>query len=195
MRESRILLVQCCHLPQFFYIAEKIRQYHPEWNLDALFGAPSQVDFYLDRFPYFQRVHFLDNDAQTLPAASDVKAVVFPLLNRGYWKIKKAARGLSLVNLEVDYRGELHPLLSRRLYSSRIRVLPPPDADFVAYARHFPLPPLGKRILLVESCHSSVPGKFQGRLDQIIPMDAQITRIQKDPIKEFRRHLGTHHFE
>ena len=195
MRESRILLVQCCHLPQFFYLAEKLLQYHPEWKLDALFCAPSQAQFYLDRFPYFQRVHFLENDVQALPDASDVEAVVFPLLNRGYWKIKRAACTASPVKLEVNYRGELHPLAAMRLYLSGIRTLHPPDEEFVAYAQHFPLPPLGKRILLVESCHSSVPGRFQEKLDQIIPVDAQVTRIQKEPIQAIRRHLGGHHFE
>ena len=103
MSESRILLVQCCHLPQFFYVAKKLRQRHPKWQLDALFCAPSQVDFYLEKFPYFQRVHFLENNGQSLPDGSDGEAIVFPLLNRGYWKIKKTARGLPLENLEVDY--------------------------------------------------------------------------------------------
>ncbi len=195
MRESRILLVQCCHLPQFFYLAEKLRRHHPKWKLDALFGGPSQVDFYLDRFPYFQGVHFLQNKGQRLADTRDVEAVVFPLLNRGYWKIKRAARTASPVNLEVDYQGELHPLFARRLYLSGIQTLHPPDEEFFDYVQRFPLPPLGKRILLVESCHSSVPGRVQEKLDQIIPTDAQIIRIQKNPIKEIRRHLGSHHFE
>lgn len=195
MSESRILLVQCCHLPQFFYVANKLRQRHPKWQLDALFCAPSQVDFYLEKFPYFQRVHFLENNGQRLPDGSDGEAIVFPLLNRGYWKIKKTARGLPLENLEVDYQGELHPLLARRLYLSRIRVLHPPEEDFVAYARHFPLPPLGKRILLVESCRSTLLREVQGTLDELIPADVQISRIRKDPMKEIRRHRGKTRFE
>ena len=194
MSESRILLIQCCNLPQFFYVAEKLLRLHPKWILDALFCAPSRVDFYLERFPYFERVHFLENNAQSLPDGSDAETAVFPLLNRGYWKIKRAARGLSLVNLEVNYQGELHPLLSRRLYLSGIRTLHPPDRDFLAYVPRFPLPPLGRRILLVESCPSTVSEKFQERLDELIPKDARITRIQKDPMKEVGR-LRTHHFE
>ena len=86
MCKRRVLLVQCCHLAQFFYIADKLRHHHPEWDLQALFDQPTNVSFYQKRFPYFSRVHCLSNLSSPGPDPTGLDQVVLPLLSRGYWQ-------------------------------------------------------------------------------------------------------------
>ena len=99
-----VLLVQCCHLPQFFYLAEKLRERNPEWNLSALVNDRPQVRFYLELFPPFDHLFFFDKKLPEMPGAFD--QILFPLLNRGYLRIKRAARRLSGAAYEIDYQGE-----------------------------------------------------------------------------------------
>ena len=97
---SRVLLVQCCHLPQFFYLAQQLRERNPEWELSALVSDRPQVHFYLNLFPPFDHLFFFDSQLPEFPVAFD--QVLLPLLNRGYLRIKRASRQLPWPAYEVD---------------------------------------------------------------------------------------------
>ena len=106
--ESRAGLVQCCHLPQFFYLAEKLRQRHPEWNLSALVSDRPHVRSYLELFPSFDHLFFFDkNLPETLDAFDQI---LFPLLNRGYLRIQESLpggfRGLRMKSTFKEFRAE-----------------------------------------------------------------------------------------
>ena len=103
-----VLLVQCCHLPQFFYLAKKLRERNPEWILSALVTDRPQVRFYLELFPPFDHLFFFDKKLPEMPGAFD--QVLFPLLNRGYLRIKRAARRLPGAAYEIDYQGDRRAL-------------------------------------------------------------------------------------
>ena len=171
----RVLVVQCCHPPQFFYLVEELRRKHPDWDFEALLIQDPQLDYYVRRFPRFQRVHFLGQD---LASARTVDRIIFPLLNRGYRRIKKAARSLSSNCWETDYQGNLRVLETKRYFRSNINPLHHPPEGFADYRRQFPLQPLGKKILLLESCHPSLLARIGSDLQRLIPADAQVTRLQ-----------------
>lgn len=177
MSTSRVLMVQCCHPAQFLYVTEKLRQRYPRWEFQALVTDHSQVSHYLDVFPHFQKVSVLGRDD-----GSDADRIVFPLLNRGYWKIKRAAAGGSANSWEVDYEGHLHSLSAWRLYLSTLYA-PAVPPDFGRYLLELPHPPLGKEILFLESCHTSLVAKTRRRWKGVIPDSARVTRIQPGPAR------------
>ncbi|MDA2926239.1 hypothetical protein MYX78_03230 [Acidobacteria bacterium AH-259-G07] len=181
MTKSTVLIVQCCHLPQFFYVVDKLQHRHPEWELEALVCDHPHGRYYLESFPRFRKVHFLGEDLSEL---SNVDRIIFPLLNRGYWKIKKAAQSLFSPGWEVDYEGNLQPLQTGRLYLSLWTVLHAPCKDFTGYLRKFPLPPLGQQILCLKSCHASLLGKTEKELGRLIPKESQIMRVEKGPFRK-----------
>ena len=146
-------MVQCCHPAQFFYTTEKLQQRHPHWEFQALVTDHPHVRRYFDVFPYFQKIFILGRDDY-----SDVDRIIFPLLNRGYWNIKRAAVGGSANSWEVDYEGHLQSLSAWRLYLS-VFYVPPAPSDFGRYLLKFPHPPLGEKILFLESCHPSLVSK------------------------------------
>ena len=135
-----VLLVQCCHLPQFFYLAEKLRQRHPEWNLSALVSDRPHVRSYLELFPSFDHLFFFDkNLPETLDAFDQI---LFPLLNRGYLRIKRAAWRLPGTAYEIDFQGERRALSPGTLVRSFARPLHRPPKEFVQYLEDFPPSPI-----------------------------------------------------
>ena len=170
-----VLLVQCCHLPQFFYLAEKLRERNPEWNLSALVSDRPQVRFYLELFPPFDHLFFFDKSLPEMPGAFD--QVLCPLLNRGYLRIKRAARRLSGAAYEIDYQGERRALTLGPLIRSFAAPLHRPPEEFAQYLGDFPHRPLGEKILVVETCHRSLADSSKEKWGRLIPDQAEVTRI------------------
>lgn len=187
MNKRRVLLVQCCHLDRFFYIANKLRRHHPEWDLQALFTKPTNVSFYLKQFPYFNRVHFLSDADFPGLAPIELDQVVLPLLSRGYWKIKKVAWKLCLPLWEIEYQGKLQKLTPRRMCLSVALALYKPNKTFVDYTHQFPLPPLVGSVLVVETCHTTLLRKMEERLAQLIAPSSKITHIGNSPNNVWQR--------
>ena len=170
-----VLLVQCCHLPQFFYLAKKLRERNPEWNLSALVSDRPQVRFYLELFPPFDHLFFFNKHFTGMPGAFD--QVLFPLLNRGYCRIKRAARRLPATAYEIDYQGERRALTLGPFVRSFAAPLHRPSEEFVQYLEDFPHRPLGEKVLIVETCHRSLVDSSEERWGRLIPDQAEITRI------------------
>ena len=170
-----VLLVQCCHLPQFFYLAEKLRQRNPEWILSALVTDRPQVRFYLELFPPFDHLFFFDKKLPEMPGAFD--QILFPLLNRGYLRIKRAARRLPGTAYEIDYQGEHRALKLGTLVRSFAAPLHRPSEEFVQYLEDFPHRPLGEKVLVVETCHRSLADSSEEKWGRLIPDQAEVTRI------------------
>ena len=170
-----VLLVQCCHLPQFFYLAEKLRQRNPEWILSALVTDQPQVRFYLELFPPFDHLFFFDKKLPEMPGAFD--QILFPLLNRGYLRIKRAARQLPGTAYEIDYQGEHRALKLGTLVRSFAAPLHRPSEEFVQYLGDFPHRPLGEKVLVVETCHRSLADSSEEKWGRLIPDQAEVTRI------------------
>ncbi len=170
-----VLLVQCCHLPQFFYLAEKLRQRNPEWILSALVTDRPQVRFYLELFPPFDHLFFFDKKLPEMPGAFD--QILFPLLNRGYLRIKRAARQLPGTAYEIDYQGEHRALKLGTLVRSFAAPLHRPSEEFVQYLEDFPHRPLGEKVLVVETCHRSLADSSEEKWGRLIPDQAEVTRI------------------
>ena len=170
-----VLLVQCCHLPQFFYLAEKLRQRNPEWILSALVTDRPHVRFYLELFPPFDHLFFFDKKLPEMPGAFD--QILFPLLNRGYLRIKRAARQLPGTAYEIDYQGEHRALKLGTLVRSFAAPLHRPSEEFVQYLEDFPHRPLGEKVLVVETCHRSLADSSEEKWGRLIPDQAEVTRI------------------
>ena len=170
-----MLLVQCCHLPQFFYLAEKLRQRNPEWILSALVTDRPQVRFYLELFPPFDHLFFFDKKLPEMPGVFD--QILFPLLNRGYLRIKRAARQLPGTAYEIDYQGEHRALKLGTLVRSFAAPLHRPSEEFVQYLEDFPHRPLGEKVLVVETCHRSLADSSEEKWGRLIPDQAEVTRI------------------
>ena len=170
-----VLLVQCCHLPQFFYLAEKLRQRNPEWILSALVTDRPQVRFYLELFPPFDHLFFFDKKLPEMPGVFD--QILFPLLNRGYLRIKRAARQLPGTAYEIDYQGERRALKLGTLVRSFAAPLHRPSEEFVQYLEDFPHRPLGEKVLVVETCHRSLADSSEEKWGRLILDQAEVTRI------------------
>ena len=170
-----MLLVQCCHLPQFFYLAEKLRQRNPEWILSALVTDRPQVRFYLELFPPFDHLFFFDKKLPEMPGVFD--QILSPLLNRGYLRIKRAARQLPGTAYEIDYQGEHRALKLGTLVRSFAAPLHRPSEEFVQYLEDFPHRPLGDKVLVVETCHRSLADSSEEKWGRLIPDQAEVTRI------------------
>ena len=170
-----VLLVQCCHLPQFLHLAKKLRERNPEWILSALVTDRPQVRFYLELFPPFDHLFFFDKKLPEMPGAFD--QVLFPLLNRGYLRIKRAARRLPGAAYEIDYQGDRRALSLGTLVRSFAGPLHRPSEEFVRYLEDFPHRPLGEKVLVVETCHRSLADSSEEKWGRLIPDQAEVTRI------------------
>ena len=170
-----VLLVQCCHLPQFFYLAEKLRQRNPEWILSALVTNRPHVRFYMELFPPFDHLFFFDKKLPEMPGAFD--QILFPLLNRGYLRSKRAAHQLPGTAYEIDYQGEHRALKLGTLVRSFAAPLHRPSEEFVQYLEDFPHRPLGEKVLVVETCHRSLADSSEEKWGRLIPDQAEVTRI------------------
>ena len=189
----RVLLVQCCHLPQFFYLAQQLREQNPEWELSALVNDRPQVRFYLDLFPPFDRLFFFDKNLPEIPFTFD--QVLFPLLNRGYRRIKSAARRLPGIPYQVDYQGERGALGAGALARSFVVPVHRASKEFVQYLGDFPHRPLGEKVLVVETCHESLAKSSEEKWGRLIPDRAEVTRISVSTEPQGRRALRRQGFD
>jgi len=184
MSGKRFLIVQCCHLPHFFFIAGRLREEHPDASFDALMIDRPQARTYVSLFPLFESVHF-SPDAEKL---TEYDGVILPLLNRGYRHIKKSATSGTLGPLyEVGFSGELRPLSRLRLLLSFVHVSEKPTEDFAAYLENFPHRPRPERVLLIQSCHESLLPKATRELSQVIEEGAEIIPVRKAPLRTLLR--------
>ena len=181
----RLLLVQCCHLPQFFYIAAVLRREFPDTPLEALVIQSDDLDFYLSRENPFSSV--LTPSSPSLQE-TNYSRIFFPLFNRGYRSIKSAARRLSGPFFELDYQGRPRPLKPLRMALSVLRPLHRPDQAFRAYFLGFPHRPLGEKVLFVESCHASLIPATEPVWRPALPHPCELTHLAPQPfLKAFRR--------
>ena len=188
----RLLLVQCCHLPQFFYLAAVLRRQFPDTPLDALVVPSDDLDFYLSRQDPFSSV--LTPSSPSFKG-TNYSRIFFPLLNRGYRSIKRAARRLSGPAFEVDYQGRPRPLSGVRLARSVFYPLLQPDEAFREYFLSFPNPPLGEKVLLVESCHPSLVKATEMVWHSALPDPCELTRLIPQPFLKTIRWLRGRSFD
>ena len=189
----RVLLVQCCHLPQFFYLAQQLRERHPEWELSALVNDRPQVRFYLELFPPFDHLFFFDKNRPEIPVAFD--QVLFPLLNRGYRRITKAARQLPGIQYQVDYHGARGALRLGALVRSFVLPGHRPSEGFVQYLEDFPHSPLGEKVLVVETCHQSLAESSAEKWGRLILDQAEVARISASTERQGWRALRRQSFD
>jgi ADP-heptose:LPS heptosyltransferase len=179
MSGKRYLLVQCCHLPHFFFVGKKLREQHPDAHFDALVTDHPQVRLYIGLFPLFENI-FLGQEAQRL---NQYDGIIFPLLNRGYRHIKKLALGRGPL-IRADFSVSLKPLGRLRLLASALYVSDRPTAEFAAYLERFPHRVSPERVLVIESCHPSLVAKAKGELTQVMQAGAEVTHVRKAPLRE-----------
>ncbi|MFB3903341.1 MAG: hypothetical protein ACE15E_07805 [Acidobacteriota bacterium] len=190
MSGKRFLLVQSCHLPRFFFVAQKLRNQFPDACFDALMTDHPHARFYANLFPLFENVFF--GQEATPPGRYD--AVVLPLLSRGYRHIKKLARGQGPL-VRVDFSGNVRPLGRLRTLSSSVYVSDKPTADFVSYLDKFPHRVRPERVLLIESCHESLVEKCRKELVQVLREGAEVTRVRRAPVLRLLRRFKGQEFD
>ena len=190
--EQRLLLVQCCHLPQFFYLAAVLRRQFPDTPLDALVIRSDDLDFYLSRHNPFSSVLTPSSPSFT---GTNYSRIVFPLFNRGYRSIKSAARGLLGPAFEVDYQGRPRPLSGFRLARSVLYPLHQPDEAFREYLLSFPHRPLGEKVLFVESCHPSLVKAAEPVWRPALPDPCELTRVAPQSFQKAIRRLRGRRFD
>ncbi len=187
----RVLLVQCCNIPQWVFVWRHLQELHPDWEIEGLALDHPQVRFYAEQLLQGENIHYL----RELPATDDFSLVVYPLLNRGYRRIKQAARSLSGNHQWVDYRGTLRPMTRVALLRSMALPLAEPDPSFAQYLQRFPHRPLGEKLLLIESAH---PGHLEANREtllQLIPAQAELTRVSKGKLFALWRSLRRQSFD
>lgn len=170
------LLVQCCHLPQFFFIAEKLAREHGG-PVDALLVDHPDAHYYLKHFPHFRHVNFYQETS--LETVKNYEEVLFPLLNRGYFRIKSSVYSKNVNCWEVDYEGAIQPLSRARYFRSFLLALHEANEEFAEYLKAFPHRPMGKRILFLESCHPSLIENTRGIWGKALPDPAEVTRVSE----------------
>ena len=190
--KQRLLLVQCCHLPQFFYLAAVLRRQFPDTPLDALVIRSDDLDFYLSRHNPFSSVLTPSSPSFT---GTNYSRIVFPLFNRGYRSIKSAARGLLGPAFEVDYQGRPRPLSGFRLARSVLYPLHQPDEAFREYLLSFPHRPLGEKVLFVESCHPSLVKAAEPVWRPALPDPCELTRVAPQSFQKAIRRLRGRRFD
>ena len=151
MAVERVLLVQCCHPPNFLYVLKQLREVHPNWQFDVFLVDHPDSRAALEKFP-------VSGSASYFPASppsedSSYDKVIFPLLNWGYARLKRSAWRLPWPAWKINYQGRLAPLNALSLWSSLLR--PPrttPAAFPLFLERFFPTRALG---LVIQSDDSA----------------------------------------
>ncbi|RPJ86685.1 MAG: hypothetical protein EHM18_04950 [Acidobacteria bacterium] len=190
MNGKRFLLIQSCHLPHFFFAANKLREQYPDVRVDALMTDHPQARFYAGLFPVFDNV-FYGSEAGRL---EQYDGVVFPLFNRGYRHIKNLALGNGPL-FRVDFSGHLLPLGRLRLLGSALYVTDKPNPEFVSYLEKFPHRVRPERVLVIESCHASLPAKAKNELRQVLQEGAEVTHVRKAPLRDLLRRFKGQEFD
>jgi len=181
---KRVLLAQCCHLPQWFFLGEELQRRHPHWIIDGLALDHPHTRRYLRILSFPGRV-YLAGTAEG-PVPSEYDRILIPLVNRGYLTIKRQAWRLGLPRYEIDYQGKLYPLPFARMIRSVFLPRHRPTPEFVDYLEEFPHQPLGEKIFIAESCRPELLSRTAECIRELVPTKAEITRSGPDP-KSLRR--------
>lgn len=172
-RPPRVLLVQCCNLPQWVYVWEQLARLHPDWEIEGLAVDRSDVRDDVQLLLPGRSVHF--GDVQDPSRKFD--QVVFPLLNRGYVRIRARAWRMGGRRSSVDYSGTLRTLSRAELVRSAFAPLSRPDPSFLEFLARFPHRPLHGRVLLVESASSPSLRAADATLQELLPKEGALVRI------------------
>ncbi|MBI4446373.1 MAG: hypothetical protein HY645_10740 [Acidobacteria bacterium] len=168
--QKRVLLVQCCHLPQFFYVHNRLRELHPEWEIHRLMSSHPQVQECLKTFSLVEGTYFVE-DARQIP---EFDLIVFPLLNRGYSRIRKRAASLPGQLTECDYQGHVSPvgkwLLLKSIFAPPYKCPP----EFLDFAKDFPVWRLSGNVLLIPSCREFTLKRTEKRWSALISEDSRV---------------------
>ncbi len=191
MSGNRVLLVQCCNIPQWIHVWRRLVERHPDWEVESLALDHPDIRFYAELLAPGRAVHYLSADL-SLPRYD---LVLFPLLNRGYRKIKRTAWGLGVDRREVDYGGNLRPLDGSGLLRSLAHPLHQPDRAFAAFLESFPHRPLGTRILFVESSSPGAIRRTEADLRKLMPGEAKVTPIGREPFLRLWRRVRRGRFD
>ena len=188
--QSPVLLVQCCHFPQFFFIERLLRQQNPELVLHALVVDHPDVRQYLQLFEKFPKVHFPSD-----PVLESYSDIIVPLLNRGYVGLKRRAWKLPGQHWESDYAGQLRPLTRARLIRSYATAHHAASPTFVDFLASFPQRPLRKRILILNSAHESLLDRYAQPLRELIDQADSITKFNASSLRKAWRELRGESFD
>jgi len=191
-----ILVVQTCHLPQFFYVAARLKERHAGKRFEALMIDDPQARFYTQVFPIFDRVRYVKGGKalEALPSAG-YDSVILPLLNRGYRKIKKLASRIRAPRLESDFEGETKPLSRLRLIQSLARPLHIPTPSFLDYLSRFPHRPKGEKLLVIQSCHRSLLACTSAQVERMIGPGYETTLLRATSWKAIRERVRGQKFD
>ncbi len=172
----KVLLVQCCHLPQWFFIWKKLEDRHPDWEIQALATPHDDARYYVRRLVPDRVVHFLGDG--NVPDGFDL--VIFPLTNRGYLRIRWAAWRLSGRKVAVDFEGNTVELGAVRFWAAALRPASRPSSEFVDQYESFPHRPLGEKVLVVESCHPALVSRTEPLLAVHFRRQREISRVGRE---------------
>jgi hypothetical protein len=192
MKEAPVLLVQCCHLPHFFYVAARLRERHPGIRLDALLNDHPQARFYSRVFPLFENTFFGSSDSPGRPCYDQV---ILPLLTPGYRKIKQSALLVGATPVESDFEANLRPLSRLNLLRSTFQVIYSPTPGFREYIATFPHRPRGEKVLLVRSCSASWFERLAPQVKQFLPEPCELTQVEPSPARRIWRGLKNEKFD
>ncbi len=182
---DHLLIVQCCHLPHFFFAVEKLRARFPDSHVEAVLLDHPHTDEYLSHFPALARVHRWNSKRRVwIPAPPESSPerpldLILPLLTRGYGRIKHAVTELAGARLwELDYRGSLTRLSRPRLRRSRWQALHPATGEFSEYLRVFPHRSLGKRVAILHSADASLIESSRSTWERLLREDSELIHLQ-----------------
>lgn len=186
--KPEVLVLQTCRLPSLLFCLKRIQAAHPDWQIEARVEDERQVRELLDRLALNLKLSCRRQAGTSKQNLQGYHKVILPLLNRGFLGMKRAALAGGAPLWEADYEGRLRPLKRSRLRKSLVVPLHEAPPEMAEFLQRFPLTPLGRRVLWVESCHPSLSSKVQDNLEGLIPADAQVTRVESGPLRSF---LGT----
>ncbi len=170
----RVLLVQCCNLPQWIFVWRRLAERHPDWQIEGLALDHPRVHYYVQRMLAGETVHF----GTVSEGTPDFQRILFPLLNRGYGRIKQKAWNLAGARFGVDYSGLLEDLSGSDLLRSIWAARHQPTGEFESFLQGFPHVPLGDLTLFVESAARRDLARAEARLDELRHETTEVVRVR-----------------
>ncbi len=190
MKRPRYLLVQCCHIPQFFFAVRQLRAKFPDAIIDALVVKDEQVRYYVGLFGVLNEVHYAPDIPQ-----GEYDGIVFPLLNRGYRTIKLQAWSVKGPKLDLDFEGRIVGLSAWRLRKSYFRPLHAYTREFQEYLASFPHRPIGESVLFCKSCDRSLVRKLRPKVDEYLAPGSDICFVRSRSLRAALRRIRGRAFD